>query len=134
MKVVIDTNVLMSAIFFGGQPLHVIRGWRAGAFEMVVTPAILNEYRRVADELAVEYPGADVEGVMDSIVMHALILPDTSLPAPVCSDADDDKFIACALVSGARLIVSGDKHLLAVNGYQGLEVLKPGAFLQKYPC
>ena len=134
MTVVLDTNVLMSAIFFGGPPLRIFRGWRAGAFKMVISPAILAEYRRVADELSNAYPGGDANPILNLVVMHAVMIPDVVLPAPVCADADDDKFIACALSAAARLIVSGDRHLLAVNGHQGLEILKPAAFLQRYPC
>jgi predicted nucleic acid-binding protein len=47
------------------------------------------------------------------------------LPKPASADPDDDKFIACALSSGSRLIVSGDKHFFAVDGYLGIEILKP---------
>jgi predicted nucleic acid-binding protein len=54
------------------------------------------------------------------------------LPAPVCADPDDDKFIACALASNAKIICSGDRHLLDVNGYQGIEIIKPRAFTEKY--
>jgi predicted nucleic acid-binding protein len=50
----------------------------------------------------------------------------------VSADPDDDKFIACALSSGSKLIVSGDKHLLDVNGYRGIEILKPRPFIDKY--
>ena len=45
---------------------------------------------------------------------------------------DDDKFLACALASGAGTIVSGDKHLLSVSGYRGIEVLRPRAFVDRY--
>ena len=46
-----------------------------------------------------------------------MTVPD--LREPVCDDPDDDKFLACALASGAKVIVSGDKHLLKVSGYHG---------------
>lgn len=51
---------------------------------------------------------------------------------PVCDDPDDDKFLACAIASGTKIIVSGDKHLLRVSGYQGIEVLKPKTFIDVY--
>lgn len=105
----------------------------AGAFKMAISPAILAEYRRVADELSNAYHGVD-NPILNLVVMHAVMVPDVALPAPVCADADDDKFVACALSAAARLIVSGDKHLLAVDGHHGLEILKPAAFLQRYPC
>ena len=54
------------------------------------------------------------------------------LEGQVCADPDDDKFLACALASGARIIVSGDKHLVDVSGYRGIEVLRPRAFVDRY--
>lgn len=54
------------------------------------------------------------------------------LPKPVCSDPDDDKFLACAIASGSKIIVSGDKHLIKVSGYQGIEILKPHKFIKKH--
>jgi predicted nucleic acid-binding protein len=57
-----------------------------------------------------------------------MVQPD-ALDVEVCVDPDDDKFIAYALACGAKLIVSGDKHLLDVTGYRGIEVLKPRTFI-----
>ena len=51
---------------------------------------------------------------------------------PVCDDPDDDKFLACAIASDVTVIVSGDKHLLRVSGYQDIGVLKPKAFVDAY--
>ncbi|MBA3073196.1 MAG: hypothetical protein FP831_06350 [Anaerolineae bacterium] len=55
-----------------------------------------------------------------------------AIPEPICADSDDDKFFACALASGSKLIVSGDKHLLKVSGYKEIEVLKPKVFIDNY--
>jgi predicted nucleic acid-binding protein len=55
-----------------------------------------------------------------------------ALPEQVCSDPDDDKFLACALASGAKVIVIGDKHLMKVSGYEGIQVLRPRAFVENY--
>lgn len=54
------------------------------------------------------------------------------LPQPVSSDQDDDKFIACALSANCKLIISGDKHLLNISGYAGIQVLKPATFVRNY--
>ncbi len=54
------------------------------------------------------------------------------LPEQVCTDADDDMFLACALASGAKIIASGDKALLKTSGYRGIEVLKPKDFAARY--
>ncbi len=51
--------------------------------------------------------------------------------APVSADRDDDVFLACALAGGAAVIVSGDRHLLAVSGWRGISVLSPRRFLDE---
>ena len=53
------------------------------------------------------------------------------LKEPVCEDPDDDKFLACALASGSKVIISGDKLLLKISGYQGIQVLNPRAFVDQ---
>jgi len=66
------------------------------------------------------------------VLVNAQAFPPTVLDRQVCTDPDDDKFLACAVASGASTIVSGDKHLLSVSGYRGIEALRPRAFLERY--
>lgn len=66
------------------------------------------------------------------MLVNAQAFPYAVLEGQVCADPDDDKFLACALASGARIIVSGDKHLVDVSGYRGIEVLRPRAFVDRY--
>ena len=54
------------------------------------------------------------------------------LPFNVSVDPDDDTFLSCALVSKTKIVVSGDKHLLAVSGYRKIEVLKPRVFIDQH--
>ena len=54
MRVVVDTNVLASGLLFGGEPGHILSAWTTGAFVLVVSPSILDEYRRVGHALARE--------------------------------------------------------------------------------
>jgi predicted nucleic acid-binding protein len=53
------------------------------------------------------------------------------LPEPVCEDPDDDKFIACAVASRCKVIVSGDRHLLKLSGFGGIKVMRPGQFMDE---
>jgi uncharacterized protein len=50
----------------------------------------------------------------------------------ICIDPDDNKFIECAVASQSKIIVSGDKHLLDISGYKGIEVIKPRRFIDHY--
>jgi len=132
MKVVIDTNVLISGVFFAGLPSRIIEAWRDGRVDLVVSPEILEEYRRVGERLAVQFEGLSLEPFLMLLATHAEIVEPPELAEPVASDPDDDKFLACALVSDAQLIISGDKHLLAVSPHKGVEVVSPRQFVESY--
>ena len=132
MQVVLDTNVFISGVFFSGPPYEILAAWRDGRMQIVTSPEILQEYERVADELAKEYPSINISPILDLLAVKADVINAPRLAEPVCEDAEDDKFIACALASKAACIASGDKHLLKVSGYEGMKVLRPRAFVDRY--
>jgi len=132
LKVVMDTNVFVSGVFFSGPAYQILKAWQSDQFELVVSQEILNEYQRVGEILAEEHPRIDLNPILNFVIEHAKVYQAAKLKEPVCEDPDDDKFIACALASGCRVIISGDKHLLKVSGYQGVDVLKPHVFVDRY--
>ena len=132
MKIVLDTNVLVSGIFFSGPPRRILDAWTEGVIQFVVSVPILEEYRRVATELEKQYPTVNIGPIFDFLLVHAEITFPRALPAQVSPDPEDEKFIECALSAGIKLIVSGDKDLLGVSGYEGIRVLRPRAFVERY--
>ena len=132
MKVVLDTNVLISAIFFGGPPRLVLEGWVAERYELVISPSIVDEYVQVCDRLGASRPSLEYQSVLATIIGHATLVPDTPGSEPITADPDDDKFMLCAEGSGAT-VVSGDQHLLGADGWHGVPVLKPRDFLDSLP-
>jgi putative PIN family toxin of toxin-antitoxin system len=132
LKVVMDTNVFVSGVFFSGPPYQILNAWQTGEFELVVSQEILDEYRRVGEILGEERPGVELKPILDFVLEHATVYQSAVLNKPICEDPDDDKFFACALASGSKVIISGDKHLLKVSGYQGIQVLKPREFVDRY--
>ena len=132
MKIALDTNVLVSGIFFSGPPADILRAWSRGKFRLVLSPEILDEYTRVSAELAGKYSGIDVQRILDLIVVHSKMCSPAPMPEPVCQDPHDDMFIAAAIDSRTKIIVSGDKHLLKVSGYQGVSVITPRQFLAQH--
>lgn len=131
MRAILDTNVLMSGIFFSGPPYEILNAWRHGRVILVVSAEILDEYRRVGQRLAVMYPGVDVDPMLALIAVHAEFVESPQLRESICEDASDDKFFECAVASGCHLIVSGDKHLHRASGYSGIEVVSPREFVAK---
>lgn len=132
MKVILDTNVFVSGVFFSGPPYHILEAWREGELELVMSSDILDEYRRVATVLTEQFPPVDLHAILEFVEKEAAFFDAPSLSERVCDDPDDDKFLACALASNTKIIVSGDKHLLRISGYQDIEVLKPKVFVDAY--
>ena len=132
MNATLDTNVLMSGIFFGGVPGRVLEAWRDARFKWFVTDEIIGEYREVSERLHRKIPRIDPREWIALIEDEAASVTPKNLAKPVCEDPDDDKFVACALASDAT-IVSGDHHLLDVNGRSGICVRKPREFLDNLP-
>jgi len=132
MRVILDTNVFVSGIFFTGPPYQILKAWHNGKLKLVITPEILEEYQRVGAVLNEQFPSIDLGKILEMITVKAPMVHAQSLPEAVCIDPDDDKFLACALGSKSKLIVSGDKHLLRVSGFREIRVLKPREFVDKY--
>jgi putative PIN family toxin of toxin-antitoxin system len=131
VKIVLDTNVLISGIYFGGLPGKILEAWGARRFELLVSTEILQEYLNVAERLADRYAGVEYESILGLIIQNAELAQTSDLPEPVSTDPDDDKFLACALAGNSTTIVSGDSDLLNVSGYCGIKVLTPKAFISE---
>ena len=132
MKIVLDTNVLVSGIFFSGPPSRILDAWRDNKLQLVVSTDILYEYQRVAAILGQKYYQVDVSPVMELLTMNSDIVVAPPLAEPVSADPDDDMFISCALAGNTKVIVSGAKQPLDISGYQDIEALKPRRFVNAY--
>ena len=131
MRVVLDTNVFVSGVFFGGYPGSVLAAWRDGVIDPVVSTEIILEYVRVGERLSERFPGIDIGPALDLIAAVAELVETPPLREAACRDPDDDKFLACALAAQARYVVSGDRDLLAVSPYRGVTVVRPRDFIER---
>src|SRR3990167_6083589 len=130
-RIILDTNVFMSGIFWSVPPYKILEAWQDNKFTLVFSAEILNEYVRVGQILSKKYKGINISPFIDLVIMSGELYESLILPEPVSRDPDDDKFIACALSSKCKTIVSGDQDLLTINNYLGITILKPSAFLEK---
>ena len=122
MKVVLDTNVFVSGVFFGGLPYKILEAWRDGKIQLLLSPAILEEYRRVVRELSLQFSEIRVEGLMDFMIVHSEIIAPPSLAPVIQIDPSDDKFLECAVAGKATCIVTGDKHLLKLIKFREISM------------
>ena len=132
MKIILDTNVLISGIFFKGPPNQILKAWQEGKIQLVISEEILTEYKRVVEDLSQKYPAIEINQILELITIYSEVIDTKDFKVSVCEDPDDNKFLSCALSSKSNIIVSGDKHLLEISGFQGLIIIKPRDFIDNY--
>ena len=129
MRIVIDTNVIASAIFFGGHPRELLELLLKHELSAFISQEIVDEYRQTIEYLQNKYPSRRITVPLTQIIA-ACDMVDISSMVSVCRDPDDDKFIACALDSHSLYIVSGDKDLLAVRQYKDVLIVTVAEFFR----
>ena len=131
MRGIINTNVLISGIFFGGPPAKILEAWRGGELKLIVSPEILEEYFEVCARISVRNPDIDIAPILFLIARNSQVVESQPLAEQISRDVDDDKFIACAIASGTRTIISGDNDLLTASGYKKIKVVTPRDFVDR---
>ena len=131
MRAVLDTNVVMSAIFFGGTPLKIIRAAFAKKVELVASKAVLSEYREVAERLHEQFPSVNYRRPLAILESKLTMVRAVALGEAICRDPDDDAILACAIGGNARVVCSGDGDLLSLDGFRGLEIMRPSDFCRR---
>jgi uncharacterized protein len=128
MRIVADTNVIVSALVFGGLPRRVFEMVEAGVCEFCYSPEIQEETRRVLrqkfgwDELRLDTYLPRLWSLGSRVVPRRHIHAVTEDPA-------DDRILECAAEAGAQVVVTGDAHLLKLREYEGIALLTPRQFL-----
>lgn len=134
MKVVLDTNVIISALFWEGKPADVMRRVEAGEVEMCLSAEILEEVEwvLVRDKLKVplKRSGQRVEKIVNKVYSMAHIVNPRVKVNRIKTDPEDNKFLECALECKADYIVSGDRHLLDLGEFSGIKIVTATEFLE----
>lgn len=132
-QVVLDTNILVSALLFKGELSKIVDLWRKGKIMPIVSRETFAEFKNV-----LEYPKFSLTEDEIKTIMEVEILPFfevvilTDNVSGICKDPDDDKFLSCAVSASADLIVSGDKDLCNLGRYRSVRIVTASDFLKMF--
>lgn len=127
MRLVLDTNVAISGLLWGGVPGELIEAARAGKIALVATIPLLAELRgvlyREKFESQLQARSVAIDDLLDGYLELVELVSPAELSTTVTLDPTDDVVLAAALAGRVDLIVSGDAHLLNLKRYQGIAIV-----------
>jgi putative PIN family toxin of toxin-antitoxin system len=133
VRVVLDTNVLVSALFFGGTPERILLAGLRREIDVVTSEALLAELNRVLED-KFELPARDAHAVIELLgAVAEVVEPGIRVSVVTACDADN-RVLECAAAAGADAIVTGDtRHLLPLKAFQGIPIMDPASFAALLP-
>jgi putative PIN family toxin of toxin-antitoxin system len=135
LKVVLDTNILISGIIGSGYSAQILDAVRKEELRLVTSFHLLEEFSDVISRrhIARKYPKAaeNAESLLDYLRTFAEFKPGIPDVKQTSTDRDDDFVLACAVDGKADYIVSGDPHLLELKSFRGTRILTPREFVEQ---
>ena len=134
MRVVLDTNVLISALLFTGVSSDLVPLWQKGAVTILLSREILEEYLRVLAYPKFKLSRQEIRGLIegDLLPFVEIVNPGRRRMKVVITDPSDDKFLECAVAGKADVLISGDKALLGIGRYRRVQIQSPPQFLDAF--
>jgi uncharacterized protein len=135
MSIVLDTNVWLSAILWGGVPGQILQRVENGELQVIGSEAILDELRRTLDRPKLQKRltqlGFEADAVMLAIRQVMVVVPTVPIAVPNLRDPKDAIIVAAAIAGNVEAIVTGDQDLLVLGAVEGIPILLPSDFLSK---
>lgn len=131
MNIVIDTNVVVSGIIFGGLPAQILAKVFNKSHQLIASEYIISEYSDIVHRVTAKRkfsPDIAMQ-TLKALISNADIIDASTITAPECADPDDIIFLQAAIAGKAKYLISGDKDLLDVGEYMGGKVIKPADFV-----
>jgi putative PIN family toxin of toxin-antitoxin system len=131
MKVVLDSNIFISAFYWKGIPRKVFDRITNGLDELYITDEILNEIIAVMASKKFNSNINEIKEYTKIIESYAIKLYSKDDPIEISRDKDDNKILQCAIDGDVDYIITGDNDLLVLNEYKGIKIIKPYDYLNK---
>ncbi|MBI2576657.1 putative toxin-antitoxin system toxin component, PIN family [Candidatus Woesearchaeota archaeon] len=128
MKVVLDTNVFISGIFWKGDSHRVITHWKEGQFTLVTSLEVVSEIIKVLKDFKIKLSDDMVKEWVDLIVRNSIMVEPKEKIAIVKDDPKDNIFIETAVAGYVDYIISQDNHLLKLKEFRGIKIITPEVF------
>lgn len=128
-KVVIDTNVFISAFGWDGKPEAVLRLMEQRKVVNFITNDIYTELQRVVAYPKLKFSPTLQVNILEFVFSWSRFVKPKEAVSVIEDDPDDDKFLACAISANASAIISGDPHLLSLGSYRNIPIMTPAQFL-----
>ena len=128
MKVVLDTNIFISGIFWKGSSNRVITNWKEGKFTLVTSLEAASEIIKILKDFKIKLSDELIKEWVDLIVRNSMIVEPKEKIAIVKDDPKDNIFIETAVAGNADYIVSQDNHLLKLKDFRGIKIITPDEF------
>jgi putative PIN family toxin of toxin-antitoxin system len=131
LRAVIDTNVYISAIFWGGKPRTILDMGRDGLLSAFTSP---DNEREISDKLSERFhlPHVDVNRIMLDLATFTTPVEPVRKVVLIREDPEDDKFLECAVACRANYVISGDHHLINLKSFENIPVVTPSDFLKAF--
>lgn len=127
MRLVLDTNVVVSGLLWNGAPAQLIDAAQAGDIELFSSRVLLAELTRILRRAkfgkAIVASGMSLDELVLGYAELTTLVTPAEIPPTVARDPDDDHVLACALAAQAMLIVSGDRDLLELNTFREIQII-----------
>ena len=130
-RVVLDTNVLLSAILFGGKPEQILNDVIAGRIDCVLSLEILDELSAVLQRPKFSFSANQCLHIVEELHQVCEIIKPSSELSIRISDQDDLIILECAVYSGADYIITGDSDLTELHPFNNIQILTPSDYLDR---
>ena len=133
MRVVLDTNVLISALLFKGELSRMVRLWQEGKIVPIISKETFDELRAVLEYSKFSLSRAEIKSLIERETLPFFEVVHVSKHVKgACRDPEDDKFISCAISANADCIVTGDKDLSDLKKYQSVRIIHASNFIKMF--
>lgn len=130
MKVVLDTNVLISAIVFGGNPRNILEAILRGEPKLFFSEYILDELKGVLQRPKFGFPAEVIQTILSELNAIGHVVKSLAHIREIQEDAGDNRILECAIEASANYIISGGTHLLNLKKYRNIRVVNPAEYLK----